>query len=199
MYTSQKTFENATIYVGTDCSVGAASPVLASANGSVPDFKQRNPKWASIIISGFGKPMSRIGCAITSLADVLAANGVQTDPGQLVNTANQLGIAKLMKGSDGLYAYMAKKNGLIWSQLDPGSQWDQVISDLKSGSLVIANGKGPAPFTDGGHYVVFTSYNSDGTITVNDPYRNIGPTNYSATMLQKYSDTYGHYISIFSK
>lgn len=191
------------MYVGTGCNQGSA--IAAGSTGSVPDFKQKDPKWASLVISQYKETMAEAGCAITSLADVLAANGVATDPGQMLNTANSLGLSGSM--GNGLYPYMAKKYGLKYIQLDPRnqSQWNQTMTYLKGGALVIAHGGGSgevAPFTVGGHFVVLTNYNSNGTITVNDPYRSIGPTAYSETLIRNGASTYPDgtvYISIFQK
>lgn len=195
-----------TIYIGSGCPIGLAStaPTGSAINGRVPDFKQGDSRWGSLRLAS-GKTMANVGCAITSITDVVAANGINMNPGQMLKLANTTHLSNTM--GNGLYPYMAKKAGLKYLQLNPSnsSQWDQTMDHLKKGALVIAHGGGKgavAPFTAGGHFVVLTSYNSDGTITVNDPYRAIGPTNYTESIIQRGTQAFPGgtpYISIFYK
>ena len=50
-----------------------------------------------------------------------------------------------------------------------GKDMDKAISTLKAGGLVIAAGKGPVPFTEGGHILVIRGVTPQGKLLLGDP------------------------------
>lgn len=117
---------------------------------------------------GYGTTIASSGCGPTSMAMVLTyLKGESIDP---VETANW----SLNNG------HRVKNNGTAWSFFNAiaedygvnstqmGVSSSNIISNLEDGNMVIMS-MGPGHFTSGGHYIVLTGINDDGTINVADP------------------------------
>ena len=48
-------------------------------------------------------------------------------------------------------------------------KWEDVVTALENGSVVIANVQSDTIFTSGGHFIVYYSITDDGKILINDP------------------------------
>jgi len=158
---------------------GAAGPAGPTGTptgmgcGSVPLFLQGDPQWGGDpygSCSGLSTIKSS-GCGITSAAMVLAGFGKSVDPKMMADTSAANGYRVCGAGTSyGFFPFIAKQYGL---RDENGIGWSRAMELLKNGTPVIAAGQGSAPFTGGGHFIVMTCYNSDGTISVNDPARGI--------------------------
>lgn len=166
--------------------LSCSQTVLAAGSpGNVPLLKQWDPKWGSVDY-GFGETVRTAGCGITAAAMVLQYNGISVSPDQLARDSMNNG--HRVKGSGTAYSFfpfIAQKYSLrSESQLS----WEAVVDHLREGRPVIVSGKGPAPFTEGGHYVVLTQLNPDGSISVNDPARETtANTHYPEDHLRRYN------------
>lgn len=153
---------------GGGCKQTAAQ--LASSNvgcNNVPLFKQCDSQWGSDDYGCGGSTICSSGCGVTSAAMVLKFYGKNVTPTDMAKASLQGGFRVCNAGTAyGFFPYIAKQYGL---QAKTGLTWEQGMEYLKQGKPVIVSGSGPAPFTSGGHFIVLTCYNSDGTIAVNDP------------------------------
>lgn len=158
-------------WIDKPTSLGGGPGQSASSVGcnNVPDYKQCDSKWKSESYNC--SPSTTIcssGCGVTSAADVLSFYGKSVDPVQMAKESMAHGYRACGSGtSHGFFPYIAGKYGL---HDENGISWDRAMQLLKEGKPIIVSGQGPKPFTGGGHFVVMTCYNSDGTISVNDPY-----------------------------
>lgn len=111
--------------------------------------------------------------------------------------------------ADGFWRSLAKTKGLqvddSFARAKPLStkDWDKILSYLKAGKPVIVSGAGGtgtyirkngktgckgSPFSCGGHFVVLTGINADGSINVNDSALNQYKTpSYSLEILKKFT------------
>ena len=117
---------------------------------------------------GYGSTIASAGCGPTSMAMVLTyLKGETIDP---VETANW----SLKNG------HRVKNNGTAWSFFNAISKEygveskqmsvsrSNITSSLQDGKMVVMV-VGPGHFTNGGHYIVLTGMNEDGSINVADP------------------------------
>ncbi len=144
----------------------------------VPQLSQNNPRWANVPYGP--KTISCAGCGPTSAAMVLRYYGYQVTPPEIGALAVKNGFYE-GKGTEwAFFPFAAKKYGLQFDPyfeydpvtadpLDRDAYWKRIVQHLQAGHPVILSGKGPAPFTQGGHFIVLTRANSNGTIRVNDP------------------------------
>ena len=117
---------------------------------------------------GYGSTIASAGCGPTSMAMVLTyLKGETIDP---VETANW----SLANG------HRVKNNGTAWSFFNAiadeygvnskqmSVSRSNITNSLQDGNMVIMS-MGPGHFTNGGHYIVLTGMNEDGSINVADP------------------------------
>lgn len=87
---------------------------------------------------------------------------------------------------DSWFPFIAQKNGLRYEQLGGRGtpiKWDKIIENLNNRRPVIVSGKkgglscNDSPFTKGGHFVVLTGVNADGSIRVNNSLRSTSSCN----------------------
>lgn len=141
------------------------------------------------------KTLSSSGCGIMAAAMVLQFYGkTVATPESLAHDALSNGFrvcgsnGPITNGTaHGFFPFIAKKYGLKNAHTP---SWETAMSHLKKGHPVIVSGKGPLPFSSGGHYVVLTGYNSNGSISVNDSAHPSQP--YSESHLRRYT----HFIDV---
>lgn len=160
---------------------------------SVPLYSQHDPRWAD---AAYGKKtISCAGCGPTAVAMVLRAYGYPVTPSEMGTVAVQNGFYE-GKGTEwNFFPYIAKQYNLKFDTyfkydpitadpLDREAYWNRITQHLRLGRPVIVSGKGPAPFTHGGHFIVISRLNSNGTVMVNDPNDNNG--NYPIASIKPY-------------
>jgi hypothetical protein len=92
----------------------------------VPVFTQDDPRWNFLLLGSTDETIGQTGCAITSAAMVLAAYGVDTDPGRL----NAFLTANGGYTPNG-YVYWEKAAAIA-----PGNQVEKAYEDLPSYKLI---------------------------------------------------------------
>lgn len=138
--------------------------------GNVPIFKQCGQSWSNGSYGSGGKDICSSGCGPTSVAMVLKFYGINVTPEDTAQLSLSSG-CRVSAGTSGpcLISKAAQKYGL---KSEVGIPWDKAIQYLKQGKPIIVSGRGGAPFTSVGHFIVLTCYNENGgnpTISVNDP------------------------------
>lgn len=147
---------------------------------NVPLFRQNEEPWKSVPYGCGGTTVGSSGCGIASASMVLRFYSVNTNPEMLAELSLDNGFRACGSGTaHDFFPFIALHYGLS-EQSNVG--WNAILENLNYGRPVIVSGRGSAPFTSGGHYVVLTCYNEDGTISVNDPYRGLGV--YDAGIIQ---------------
>lgn len=142
---------------------GAASGVGCN---NVPIFRQCDSRWGWKIY-GTGT-ICTSACGPTSAAMVLKFYGKNVDPPTIASQSVAGGFRVPFQGtSPGLFPWIARRYGLRGSG---EFGWSRAKQYLLQGKPVIARMRGPSMFTSGGgHYIVLTGINPDGTICINDP------------------------------
>lgn len=117
---------------------------------------------------GYGSTIASAGCGPTSMAMVLTyLKGETIDP---VETANwSLNNGHRVKNNGTAWSFfnaISKEYGVESKQM--GVSRSNITSSLQDGKMVIMV-VGPGHFTNGGHYIVLTGMNEDGSINVADP------------------------------
>jgi hypothetical protein len=166
------------------------SVAASSGSGGVPLLKQGDPRWGSVSYGcNNGSTIRSSGCGLTAAAMVLQFNGINITPDQLVSESINNGHRDCRAGTaHSFFPYIAKKYGL---KSESELSWNTAMNHLKAGRPVIVSGKGPAPFTPNGHYVVLTKYNDNGTIAVNDPAGGLErDTSYPENHIQQYNTSF---------
>ena len=150
----------------------------------VPSFKQKDYNNSY----GCKSTIATSGCAPASAAMVINYYGVAITPvhmAELALTNNDPATGRPyrdasdcgnLKGTNWSFMnFVAWKYGL---KVQGSNSWQEIINNLLWGRPVIVRGEGEAPFTDSGHFVVLTGYDTKGTSTkkddvvyLNDPYR----------------------------
>lgn len=135
--------------------------------GEIPHFLQWDKRWG---YESYGNGiMGMAGCGPTCLSMVYVGltGDVTMHPKKVADFSVENG-------------YITENASTMWTLMTTGAQelgleaWvvpfgEQSIRDvLESGSPVICSVR-PGDFTDGGHFIVLTGVNADGTINVNDP------------------------------
>ena len=132
--------------------------------GKVPLCKQWDPKWASHPYCN-GNTMQSGACGPTSLAMVMSfyLNKIILPPDVAdYISANHWSICG---GTDDQEMTLGPQH---WGLKGKAVTWEQAKTYLKQGIPVIQV-HGAGYFTGGGHFIVLTGVNSDGTYSVNDP------------------------------
>lgn len=160
------------------CVVTAAGPGLNiisadAATGEYKSWKQGDSRWGSIHLGSSGDTLSRIGCAVTSVAILMVHSGSMSDedfnPGKLCNYLSANG------GFDG-YGNIrwAAATGMESSFTYQGggtlsgsqsAKASEIKSYLDSGYYAIVSVK------YGGHWVAIDHVDSNGTVYMIDPAR----------------------------
>lgn len=148
---------------------------LLMASGLVwtaPNYKQCDARWGSNLLAQGPKTICQIGCAMTSVAMILAdrgvvINGKLVDPGSLNDWMNKnegySGNLIIWGSVNDLSSckYMGKKNQFV--------EYEQILKVGYGYQYLILNVK------SGGHWVLLQGLNENNEYIVNDPGRNISP------------------------
>lgn len=142
----------------------ALSTTLTGALG-VPIFHQTDPRWRNIAY-GFKGTIGTSGCGPTAAAMVLRFYGQNVTPASVAAIAAERGYRANCGTSHAFFPYIAERHGL---QHETSLPWNSVLEHLKAGRPVIVSGRGSRPYSKTGHFIVLTQYNTDGTVSINDP------------------------------
>jgi len=131
-----------------------------------PKFSQGDPKWAGNKLGDSNsRTLRQAGCALTSVASMLAARGVDTNPAKLNQFMQKekafmgAAIAPGMQGWGAVDKLGATKFGGVKSGWNQG----QISQSMKDGNTLIANVRG------GHHWVVLSKDMGSGNYKVMDP------------------------------
>ncbi len=103
------------------------------------------------------------GCSVTCLAMVATAlTGHEYMPDQLAEYFSAYNSINHMDKLE----YMSDMLRLPWEKAE---NFHEAMNALKEGKIIIALMEGTSLFTSGQHFIVWTKYNEDGKIMVNDP------------------------------
>lgn len=152
--------------------------------GGVPLIKQTDPSWHVQSRCGLDpNNIAKSGCGPTSLSMVMAKYmGINNQPNPLVleqrfyeaGARKGRGTGFTVEGCGvGSTGGWANKNVLgdflhqdVWNIKNPK---ERIIQLLEAHKPIIVGVKALSIFTGGGHYIVLTGINADGTLKVNDP------------------------------
>lgn len=155
-----------------------SSASAGKASSSFVYYSQNDARWKSELYgpNSEGVTIGDAGCGPTSLAMIIATLvNSSVSPVDVAAAGYENG--SLLIGEGTVHAPLlegALKKGWTFNQTPlTGSSIDEVMLFMQqSGGYVYMGGKGPAPFTEGGHIVVIRSVDiAAGTITIADPYR----------------------------
>jgi len=160
-----------------DAALSVSSPLAGTSSNGVPVLKQNDGSPDTLLSYGDGKTIKTSGCAVVSATMVLQFYKKDVTIKTIRDFSLDNGYRVVGQGtSHGIFPALAKKYDLHYTDLT--GNWDGIISALKNHQPVIVSGKtsrkGDPPFTTAGHFIVLTGLNSDGSISVNDPYHRNG-------------------------
>ena len=156
-----------------DTALQVTSPLAGTSSNGVPVLKQNDGSPDTLLSYGSGKTIKTSGCAVVSSTMVLQFYKKAVTIKTIRDFSLDNGYRIVGQGtSHGIFPALAKTYGLNYKDLT--GNWDGIIAALKNHQPVIVSGKSNGhkdlPFTTAGHFVVLTGINSDGSISVNDPY-----------------------------
>lgn len=133
-----------------------------------PYYNQGDPNWGQ---KGYGKgTISSSGCGPTSMAMVMKSYGRNVTPVDTVQYSLDHGFRINGQGTSwDFFANIGKANGLTVEQYDGGQRGIDVTKAKLASNIPVIGSMRPGDFTKGGHFIVFSGLDSDGTIRVNDP------------------------------
>ena len=143
-----------------------------SGSGNVinnfPYYNQGDPAWGQ---TGYGKgTIASSGCGPTSMAMVLKSYGFNVNPVDTSKYSVQHGFRTAGQGTSWDYfKNIGNANGLTVEQYDPGQAGIEVTKAKLAANIPVIGSMRPGDFTKGGHFIVFSGMDQDGTIRVNDP------------------------------
>lgn len=147
----------------------AATPYEGELQANaVPRLYQWDTRWGYTVYSS--TTFALTGCCPTSLSMVYMGLTGKTDltPYDMGLRAQSGGYMTEYNGTDDAFLVNeAASLGLACAEISVDS--DVLRRELEDGKVVICN-VSAGDFTTGGHYLVITSINDDGTLNVNDPY-----------------------------
>ncbi|MEO0087567.1 MAG: C39 family peptidase, partial [candidate division WOR-3 bacterium] len=151
------------------------SPVKQGSS-NVPYFSQKDPRWRNKDF-GCGKTIGEAGCGPTTIAMALNFLGIKTDPPTVADWVLKKGYRVCGSGTAHAACCAAVKEfgkGSFKCEELHGKT-KEVLEMLKDGRGVIiadVSGRGPPPYTKGGHYVVLTGVEKEWDeffVNYNDP------------------------------
>lgn len=155
----------------TDTAVAGTSSGNSCGAAGIPAtqfvfYSQYDPLWrdhaygtSTIAASGCGP--SSVAMVVATLADRTITPVEVADWGSINGTYTPSGSSWSMM-SNGPAQWGLKVESL-------GLNIDQAIQTIRAGGLVIASGRGPAPFTDSGHIIVIRGIDTSGKLLLGDP------------------------------
>ena len=146
--------------------LGTSTGISGSTANNFPYYNQGDSKWGSIAYGKSGTIKSS-GCGPSSMAMVLKSYGVNVTPKETAEWSLNNGYRVEGQGTSwDFFKAIGDQNGLQTTQFTDIATAKQ---NLENNIPVIGSMK-PGDFTKGGHFLVFSGINKDGTIvTVNDP------------------------------
>lgn len=129
-------------------------------------YSQYDSRWANAPYASSTIGVS--GCGPSAMAMIITAlNNTPVTPLETSKYAASRGLYVPGSGSSwNLGPVLAQKWGLKAASI--GADKAKITAALQSGGLVLAVGKGPVPFTSGGHFIVIRAVTSDGKWKVGD-------------------------------
>jgi hypothetical protein len=129
-------------------------------------YSQYDPTWKNAPYSS--STIGKSGCGPAAMAMIITTlTGKSVKPPETANFAASKGIYVPGAGSGWNIAPVLAQNwGLKATPI--GKDLSKITQTLQAGGLVIASGKGPVPFTTGGHYIVIRAVTASGKFLVGD-------------------------------
>ena len=133
-----------------------------------PYYNQGDPAWGQ---TGYGKgTIASSGCGPTSMAMVLKSYGFNVNPVDTSKYSLQHGFRTDGQGTSWDYfKNIGNANGLTVEQYGSGQAGIDVTKAKLAANIPVIGSMRPGDFTKGGHFIVFSGIDQDGTIRVNDP------------------------------
>lgn len=162
-----------TLANNTSCT-STLSGTASSASGTVQDnvifYLQCDPLWANTPYGTSGKTACSSGCGPTAMAMIITAlTGNKVTPAETVPYASQMGMYITGQGSShDVPKVLAPHWGLSAKPVSSFSVTG-VSNAVTASSMVIMAGKGPSPYTKGGHYIAIRGVTTDGKWLIFDP------------------------------
>lgn len=145
-------------------------------------YSQYDPRWKDY---SFGSStIGPSGCGPASVAMVVATLADSSiTPKETADYGTQQGYYIEEQGSSWAFFSEGVKNWGLSSQ-EIGTDFSAARDAIRNGSLVIVSGKGPMPFTTGGHILVIRGVDEKGDFLLGDPQeQNLNDTPYSESSL----------------
>lgn len=176
----------------TVASISGVFDPAPGGNDGVPLFRQGDPRYATNQTGG--KNFSIWGCCPTAAAMVMRYYGAPVDP----IIVGKLTVEKgFYDGSGGT------QHGLLWLKalgdayglpqrqaidVTGGRNWDKVLALLGQKKPLIARGDGAKPYSENGHCIVLTGYDSKtGLVRVNNPSAGLGDGPFPLEHMKQYT------------
>lgn len=155
----------------TQAQQSGVNSAVEYANG-MAYFSQRDPRWASKPYSAKGEnsTIEQAACGPTSMAMVISSlTGQYVSPEDTVNWSMSKGYKVAGSGTSwGYFNPQAQQYGFSMTAASPNV--NVAKEALAQRKPMIFSGRGAAPFTRGGHFIVGAGVTPDGKILVNDPW-----------------------------
>lgn len=155
----------------TQAQQAGVNSAIEYANG-MAYFSQRDPRWASkpYAAKGENSTIEQAACGPTSMAMIISSlTGQYVSPEDTVNWSMSNGYKVAGSGTSwGYFNPQAQQYGFSMTASSPNvNAAKEALSQRKP---MIFSGRGAAPFTRGGHFIVGAGLTPDGKILVNDPW-----------------------------
>lgn len=156
---------------------GSGCGGVDTATGGVPLIKQTDQNWQTDKTGCRTDNIAKSGCGPTSLSMVMAKYyGInnQPNPLELEKKFRDAGARKCGTGTSGGWSNKSVLGDFkyedVWNNgKSRETNINRILQILSAKKPVIVGVKAPSIFTAGGHYIVLTGINANGTLTVNDP------------------------------
>lgn len=181
LFDGNKTGYVSSAYLTSTSSGATATKYKALSLSGVPDFKQTDSRWGSVIIGSSGQSMAKIGCATTAIA-MLESKRTGT-------TIYPHSMMKKLSYTSGGAVYWPSYYTQITSS---GGYLNKIYSLLEQGKPVIVGAK---KSNGGQHYVVVTGVKATNTLTASSFYIN-DPGSSSRTTLNQFFGAYPYFYKM---
>lgn len=155
---------------GNDVSSLSLSDPPSTGTGGVPYYSQRNYTDVYGEDCDGNTTIKTSGCGPTSAAMVLSYYGINASPRTVAASFEDEGYRVCGSGTayEAFRSSSLIKDNNLKSTFIPIQQHDVILDHLRNAEPVIIS-VGKSRFTRGGHFMVLTGVNEDGTISLNDP------------------------------
>ena len=181
LYNGNKTGYVSSTYLTTPTTNTTATSYKAITLSDVPNFKQTDSRWATVIIGSSGQTIATIGCATTAIA-MLESKRTNT------TIYPHIMMKKLSYTSGGAvywptnYTQITSQNGYL----------SKIYNLLEQGKPVIVGAK---KSNGGQHYVVVTGVKATNTLTTSSFYIN-DPGSSTRTTLNQFFSAYPYFYKM---